>query len=214
MPALPWRLKKWNGSAWVDADQKRWDGASWALGNTYFWDGGAWVLCTDRTPPTSTYNEQYDRVPGGAGTYDQSGNATGLGNNYQGYYDGVYGIHRSMWLWDYSVIAAALAPRVATYGVQLYMENIHTYFGSGGYAIVGTHNNVAIPSTFVNLTRYNFQAIFFAKGASQWTYVTNDVASWFVDFSATGMVLFADTYDAQYYGYWSTYAALHFSYEK
>ena len=36
-------IKKWNGSAWVDAENKRWDGSNWVDAYTYKWDGSAWI---------------------------------------------------------------------------------------------------------------------------------------------------------------------------
>lgn len=36
-------IKKWNGSAWVDAENKRWDGSNWVDAYTYKWDGSNWI---------------------------------------------------------------------------------------------------------------------------------------------------------------------------
>ena len=36
-------IKKWNGSAWVDAENKRWDGSAWVDAYTYKWDGSNWI---------------------------------------------------------------------------------------------------------------------------------------------------------------------------
>lgn len=45
-------IKKWNGSAWVDAENKRWDGSNWVDAYTYKWDGSNWIQIY---PATFTY---------------------------------------------------------------------------------------------------------------------------------------------------------------
>lgn len=208
---LPWRLKYYNGAGFVDAELRRWNGSSWVTCNMYYWDGASWVLCTDRTPPTETHNDQFNNT--GSNTYKDNNTASGLPNRYQGYYDGVWGIQKCMYTFNYAAIDTALSGRVATYSCQIYLDNEHWWYGSGGTAVYGTSTATSPPATF-NYNRYDFYNSHYDRDEASWRTVTNDLATWFAAQTARAITLYAASYDAIYYGYFTTFASLFFSYEK
>jgi hypothetical protein len=213
---LPWKVKYYDGAAWQNADLRRWNGSSWVTDDMYYYNGSSWVLMTDRTPPTSTYTEQFNSVDGQS--YHLSGSNSGLsaslGRCYQGYFDSVHGIQRSMFFYDWSTISSHLTGRVATYGCQVYLNNQHTYYGSGGTAVIGTHANGSAPANFAYNRYDNPGSFHYANVDAHWVYVTNDFAQWFAEQSALGITLYANSTDATYYGYYANSNSIWFSYEK
>jgi hypothetical protein len=203
---------KWDGAAWSDADLRKWNGTSWVTTDMYYWSGTAWVLMTDRTPPTTTHNDTYNST--WWDTYQDNNTRSGNGHNYQGYYDGVWGIQKSNYGFDYATISGNVHGRVGVYAAQVYLSSLHFYYSTGGYAVIGTHTNTSDPSTF-SYNRYNNPGTFaWGRTEAKWVSVTTDIIQWFDEQSARGITLYANTTDSTYYGYFNTSASLYMSYEK
>lgn len=59
-------FRKWNGSAWVDAENKRWNGSSWVDAYTYKWNGSSWIQIypSGIITPTLTLDKNIDENTG------------------------------------------------------------------------------------------------------------------------------------------------------
>lgn len=147
---LPWRLKLWNGSTWGDAELRKWNGTSWVTIDAYYWDGADWVLITDRTPPTQTYIKQYANswrrsfADNGASV---RGDSNGNNRNYQGSAGDGWGIQCSLWGFP-TTIHTEISGAVAYYYAQIFMDNTHTWYSTGGDFSMALSNAQAAPSSF------------------------------------------------------------------
>lgn len=206
---LPWRVKTWNGSAWIDAEVRTWNGSSWVAVDGYFWDGSSWVLLTDRTPPIQFYTTQWATHYGASytGSGSRRTDSNGLANNYQGYNTSTWGTQRSMWGYDVNM-QASLAGIVAVDSCFIFLDNTFTYYNAGGTAVFGGHefhsgSNNGIPPTTFTSNRNFIHFIHFDKGEAKWTQVSNDWTLWAADGSLQGLTLWANSTDSEYYGYYT-----------
>lgn len=213
---LPWRLKSWNGSSWVNDELRSWDGSNWQLRNGYYWTGSAWELITDRTPPYSNFTTDFLTHSGGS--YRESNarrtDTDGLANNYQGYNTSTWGNQRSMWMVDNNM-QSLMSGYVNRYWCQMLIDNQHTYWNDGGTMGLGTHavRQTTPPGTF-SINRYRVHTFHFAKGEIKWVDVASDFIQWAADGSFCGVVAnFADN-ASEYYGYYSKALTVRMNYDK
>jgi|SRR6185369_568553 len=214
---LAWRVKHWDGSAWVNSDVRRWDGAEWAAANSYYWDGSQWALQTDRTPPTSTHTTDYAQV--WRGTYGSDNNrrtdSNGASHNYQGDSgSSSYGNQRSMWslgLGPFSDLQGA----VAFYDSLVYVTNQWTYYNSGGTAVFGTNpiNSGGAPSTFSERDS-NVIQVHFERYQAKWIGLGTSLMGLFQAGLIFGFTLHASSNDVTFYGYYATTITYRQVYEK
>ena len=216
MAALPWRLKHWTGSAWANAELRRFNGTSEVTVNQYFWDGASWVLCTDRTPPTSTHTVQYSAIWSksyqGNNTGRTDSNATT--NRYQGNSgQDSWGIQKSAWGLA-SAVQSDIAGAVAYYSARVFMTNLHTWYASGGTCRLGTHaQQSSAPANFPH-NRDALVDVHFNKAQAQWVNLNTNWCAWAAEGSFYGHTIYANTSDVTYYGYYSTSITHEQSYEK
>lgn len=212
---LPWRLKRWDGAQWVDAECRRWNGSSWVVTNMYFWDGANWVLCTDRTPPTQTYTRTYNNV--WAQTYRENNSkrtdSDGETKNYQGRYDSLWGNQRSMWGFS-STIRTNIQGAVAFYSNTCTFKNLHTYYNAGMTVVIGTH---AVPNSEAGSyseNRYGIYSSSWSRGEQRTISFGPGLGQWTADGTFYGFTLRTTNNSVQYYGYFTNSITLVQSYEK
>lgn len=213
--ALPWRLKYWNGSSWVNAELRRWNGSSWVTANMYFYNGSAWELCTDRTPPTQTYTRTYNAA--WTGTYRENGtlrtDSKADTYNFQGDSGAsTWGNQRCMWGLPTTVRTDA-AGAVARYSARVWFDNEWTWYNAGGTAVVGTHNRTSQPSTFT-ANRNDQVRIKFSRGQAKWTAISTNFILWAGQGSMYGFTMYINSRDVEYYGYYTKAITYEQSYEK
>lgn len=215
---LPWRLKAWDGGAFVNCELRRWNGSDWVTADMYFWDGGAWVLCTDRTPPTSTQTIDYGSI--WHMSYYSNGNLQrndGQQNtkNFQGdsNADG-WDIQSSSWGFA-STIHTDIDGAVAYYYAQAFLDNDHTWFGSGMTAVIGTHavNSGSPPST-LSANRIDWLQVHFGSNEAKWVNLGTQFDAYADDGSFYGLVLAINSSNQTYYGYFNVSATVELSFEK
>lgn len=211
----------WNGSAWTNAELRKWNGSSWVTADAYFWDGSQWVLCTDRTPPTSTYVKQYTNVwrrsfadNGASVRNDTNGN----NRNYQGSAGDGWGIQCSLWGFA-STIHTEISGAVAYYYAQIFMDNNHAWYNPAGMtASMAISNAQSAPSTFQAFA-YGL-SVGFSYGEAKWVNLGTTYCRFADDgFGDVNQIMYAlgiyrFSTDPTYYGYFSTSATYEHSYEK
>lgn len=218
---LPWRVKKWDGTTWQNLDPKKWNASSWVAMNYYFWNGTSWVLMTDRTPPTTdyflTYFPTWTDSYQGNNTKRTDSNVTSLGRRYQGWANSTWGIQKSMYAFDYASIFAAVDGYVTAYGSDVFYDNLHWYYTTaGGTVFIGTHNynSGSSPTTF-QYNRYAIASGFIGYQQGTSISLPADVIQWFAEGSMAGTVLYIDSTDTHYYGYFQgSNTALHLYFAK
>lgn len=217
---LPWRLMTWDGGAWVNAELKRWDGSSFVAANMYFWDGGAWILCTDRTPPTTTHNDTFNSTASQnyEHCFDTNVKRTDQPQRlYQGYFSADRGMQSSLVLFDDAAIRAAVTGYVAVYDAQMYMDNTHCWNGSFTDVGLAPHAANTIPNNInfvygaADIVRFNIDEFKFFSVTQNWIW-------YFRDSVARSVQVWRSEFDAYLYAYhrWvsGTDFRIFFSYEK
>lgn len=200
---LPWKVMRYDGATWQNCDLKRWNGSSWVNADAYYWDGADWVLMTDRTPPTSTHTTTYG-LSSFMNYRNNNSERTGSSDAYQGYYDSLYGLQKSMLFYAYATIDAALSGYTAIYYNKLQMNNAHWYYGAGGTAVICTHNVASNTGTF-SYSTYNFASqAFTSRGQNILKTLPTSLAVGFVAGTIKGLGLYSTSTSETYYGYFET----------
>jgi hypothetical protein len=213
---LPWRVKTFDGATWDDAEVRKWTGGEWLAINGYYWDGDSWEILTDRTPPTQYFETTFGTHYGAS--YESSGarrtDSSGLANAYQGYNTSTWGIQKAMWGGDVNM-QSVVAGSVETHAAFLWFNNQHTYWNAGGTAGFGTHAyHSASPSGGYQANRHNVHNVHFNKGEEKWTQVSTDFVAWAMDGSFRGPVMFVNSTNSEYYGYYANNALIQLRYTK
>ncbi|AYD86773.1 minor tail protein [Streptomyces phage Microdon] len=105
----------------------------------------------DPVPGSKTFNATDGRAFGGNGTSVHSETQM-----YQGYYSSTWGNNKSIIMFDYTAIAAALAGKTIT-GCSVKFKTQFSYYNAGLTAIVGTHNTASttVPGAWPSGTKSN-----------------------------------------------------------
>lgn len=213
---LPWRLKHWNGSAWVNSELRSWDGANWQLRNGYYWTGSAWSVITDRTPPYQNYITAFGTHDAGSykGDNGRRTDSSGLAQCYQGYNTSTWGVQRSMFQTDVSM-QGTVSGLVQSNSARIFFDNQHTYWNAGGTMGLGTHavRSGAVQGTF-SQSRYLVHALHFNKGEAKWVGVSADFAWWAADGSFCGPTIYWNSTDSEFYGYYAKFPTVELNYVK
>lgn len=111
-------VKKWNGSAWVDAAVKKWNGSAWVTGLVKKWNGSAWVQIypdTDVTVSGRTITATASGMTNYRTTWSNWGNTAearqGNGSSYSGSaaYYGFLNMNRTSWVGSGSITSVSSA---------------------------------------------------------------------------------------------------------
>jgi len=99
--------------------------------------------------------------------------------------------------------------------VSMAFQNLHTYYNAGGTMGLGTHqlNSSSPPGTF-QYNRYRVHDIHFDKGQTKSFSVSNDFGWWAVDGTFRGPVIFFNSSDPEYYGYYAKFPQVAIAYTK
>lgn len=160
------------------------------------------------SPPTQ-YTKTYS-ANGSASYQGDDDERTGIAECYQGQYSSTNGNQYSVILFPYSTIASDLSGATIN-KVEVYLNNNHWYYNSGGTAIIGYHNSATTPSSFTypsstdNITRSSF-----TYGQAKWVTVDNSIGTAFKNGTAKGILLGKGqtaggtlSTDKLYYGYFA-----------
>lgn len=211
---LPWRLMRWTGSAWANAELRKWNGTAWATVNMYRWDGSAWALLTDRTPPTQTYTEQYGTLWSRTFEGDDSQRDDGTANRYQGQSAAdSWGIQKCMWGLS-STVHSDIDGAVDYYSSRVFLRNSHWWYNAGGTASLGTHTRqTSAPSTFSS-NRNGQSNPHFDYGENRWVTLNTNWCSWADAGTFYGHTLYKNSTSLDYYGYFEQSITHEQSFEK
>ncbi len=142
----------------------------------------------------------------GTGSYRSDGSRRFLNDlMYQGYYSSNHGNQRSLVLFDYAQIQADLSGATIL-KTEVTLQNYHWYHDYGGTALIGTHNNGNIPSTWPSsgLDTSISTITNWAYGATRTVQVSNDIATAIASGTAKGITLGpAPNTNSIYYGYFN-----------
>lgn len=160
------------------------------------------------SPPTQ-YVKTYS-ANGSASYQGDDDERSGIAECYQGQYSSTNGNQYSVILFPYSTIATDLSGATIN-KVEVYLNNNHWYYNSGGTAIIGYHNSATTPSSFTypsstdNITRSSF-----TYGQAKWVTVDNSIGTAFKNGTAKGILLGKGqtaggtlSTDKLYYGYFA-----------
>ncbi len=160
------------------------------------------------SPPTQ-YTKTYS-ANGSASYQGDDDERAGIAECYQGQYSSTNGNQYSVILFPYSTIASDLSGATIN-KVEVYLNNNHWYYNSGGTAIIGYHNSATTPSSFTypsstdNITRSSF-----TYGQAKWVTVDNSIGTAFKNGTAKGILLGKGqtaggtlSTDKLYYGYFA-----------
>lgn len=160
------------------------------------------------SPPTQ-YTKTYS-ANGSASYQGDDDERVGIAECYQGQYSSTNGNQYSVILFPYSTIASDLSGATIN-KVEVYLNNNHWYYNSGGTAIIGYHNSATTPSSFTypsstdNITRSSF-----TYGQAKWVTVDNSIGTAFKNGTAKGILLGKGqtsggtlSTDKLYYGYFA-----------
>lgn len=160
------------------------------------------------SPPTQ-YTKTYS-ANGSASYQGDDDIRSGIGEVYQGQYSSTNGNQYGVILFPYSTIASDLTGATIN-KVEVYLNNNHWYYNSGGTAIIGYHNSATTPSSFTypsstdNITRSSF-----TYGQAKWVTVDNSIGTAFKNGTAKGILMGKGqtaggtlSTDKLYYGYFA-----------
>ena len=128
---------------------------------------------------------------------------------YQGYYSGVpgNGNQKSMLGFPYATIASDLSGASIS-KVEFYLYFSHWYYGSGGTAVIGTHNvaGASAPATWSGSSN-RVQSASWPKPGGRWVTLPTAVGSELAAGTTKGIVIGpGPSTDALYYGYCNGYS--------
>lgn len=195
------RIKRWNGTAWVDHyDVRVYNGSAWVDTNGNRWDGDSWVPLLDRTPGTAPYKGSWSS--NWVGGYNESGSRIRTDVGFQGRFSGTNGRQKAMFGLPYAAIRTALAGSTIN-AVVISMVVTHTYWNSGSIFQIGTHDHEAgtSPTTYTNImSRYLATTDVLAPGNHKEIPVANTFGNQLRDGTAAGLILETTSNDWLYYG--------------
>lgn len=166
-----------------------------------------WIQCeitNDTGPdvPSATTVKTY--LCNGSASYQSDGDNRGVGECYQGFFDGTNGNQYSMIAFPYATIQADLADSTIDL-VELWLDNQHTFSFSGGTAVIGTHNQTSVsgnhPSSQIDddLKREHFD-----KGEAKWVTLPVSIGNAFRDNTTKGIGLGpGPNTSTTYYGFYA-----------
>lgn len=212
---LPWKVKHWDGGSWANGEYRKWTGSVFNTANAYYWNGSSWVLMTDRTPPTSTFTKQYTtafHMSYAYGGTSQRNDGSEASSNYQGNYGGYWGIQCSVFGYN-TAIHNDIDGAVGYYYAQVFLSNQHWWYNDYGIAVIGTTASTGVTGT-LNANRVGLVSASFSYGQAKWVNLGTQFCSYADDGSFYGLVLYINSNDVRYYGYFSISSTYEHSYEK
>lgn len=199
------RIKRWNGSSFVDVNPKKWNGTSWVKANVRRWNGSTWELISEQQY-TSTYSATWTRSYYGNDTLNPSFRGVKLCQGRYGNpdirWEGDMGIQKSSAGFDSSKIRSDLNG-ASIEKVEVYLHNEHWWYNAGGGRLnIGVHNTNSPTSTWGGETRHGVASeIWTNEGTGKWITLPNYVGTDLRDNKAKGITLYKPTTDLRYYGY-------------
>ena len=109
-------------------------------------------------------------------------------NIYQGRVGSSTGNEHSYVGFNYSSITSTLSGATIE-RVEVYLNNSHWYYGSGGTARIGTHNLTSEPSGSPSGHKYHRSSVNFNVGQAKWVTVPNSIGNDFRSGAARGITL-------------------------
>lgn len=158
------------------------------------------------TPPAQPTTHQTTWGATWAQAYRSSGGKTGgddrylyYGNSGESSYNGK---QNSLVNFDYAAIQTALSGATID-GVEIFLQNIHTWAYSGATCYVGTHVHASgsAPSTYGGSTHDFISSFHTDRNKGAWHTVSTEFGQRLRDGTATGIILQAPNNSTSFYGY-------------
>lgn len=188
-------IKKYNGSAFVDAPVKKWSGSTWVEPEVKKWDGSKWVVLNQQSY-TRTWDCSWTQ------TYRDDGRKR---TDYRGekLVQGTYGstepwgIMRS--LAGFPDMNEELSGSKIT-DVKIYLRNEHWWYNDGGKVTIGYHDHSSKPDRFSHSKASVKTESYSARGQEKWIDMPNAFGEGLRDGHYEGFSIFNNTASKTYYG--------------
>lgn len=201
------KIKMLKNGVWKDIQPKAIKNNSWNKVPGYMLINGKWEKITEER------HEEYFPCTWSA-SYNESGSMrTDNKHIYQGDYHGVNpystrGNLCGLMGFDYNDIRERLkGATIEAIGIEL--DNKHWYYGSGGTLNIGTHNKASKPSTYKPANdkekKVGIKQQAFARYETRLVDLPLSVAEDFINGKAKGFILWINSSNMLYYGYFAGY---------
>ncbi|KEK23931.1 hypothetical protein [Bacillus gaemokensis] len=194
------KVKKWNGSNWIDASVKKYNGSSWINADVKTSNGQGWNNISNQQQ-SKTWDCSFTQTYREAGTRRTDYRADKI---CQGRY--VYepwGIMRSLIGFDNGSRIKDELQGARIDRVELFLHNEHWYYYAGGTLYVGYHNHANEPDLFSHSEYGAKTQKFTSRGQSQWITLPNSLGAGIRDGYYKGVSVFANSGAGEYYGIFS-----------
>ena len=201
------KVKVLSGGVWKDIQPKVYKNNTWSKAPGYMMIKGKWVKITEERYETyfpCTWSS----------SYNESGNMrTDNKHVYQGDYHGVNprstrGNLCGLIGFNYNDIKSKLEGATIE-SISIELNNKHWYYGSGGTLNIGTHNKASKPSTYKpssdSSKKVGLKQLAFSRYQKKWVDLPKSVATDFINGKAKGFILWINSSNMLYYGYFAGY---------
>lgn len=190
------RLKRWNGSEYVNADIRSSDGSAYEKKPLMYWDGTKHVNILEQEyniDYTPTNHQNYWTLSGSK----ENNYPT---RHYHGSHNGTSSAKRgSMIFFNIEAIQADLAGAEID-DVRLYLDNLHSYYSTGMTVVICSHDKTTEPTSW-SYKDYNIDSLTINKGQNLWYDLPNSFAEGLRDGTLKGIALYPSSNSTIYYGY-------------
>lgn len=208
------QVRLWDGHNWQRANSNHvrvWDGHNWSRPHVRLWDGQRWVegleerrVTTWEATWTNGYwsGEMHGNIAKTGGGYAWGSNTLAQGS-YSPYHDhwdwgnegGMAGFDDGNMRWE---LAGARIEKV-----ELYLHSKWWGYGSGGEAVIGTHNARGWQKYFQERDHGVVRQRFYWRGQDMWMQMPNWVGEGLRDNWLAGITTKADNPNLWQYGIFS-----------
>lgn len=201
------KIKVLKSGVWRDIQPKVFKNNSWNKCSGYMLKNGKWIKITE---------ERYEALfrCTWSSSYNESGNMrTDNKHIYQGDYHGINpystrGNLCGLMGFNYNDIKSKLqGATIESVSIELY--NKHWYWSAGGTVNIGTHNKASKPKTYKpssdSSKKIGVKQQAFSRYERKWVSLPKSVIQDFLDDKAKGIILWINSSNMLYYGYFAGY---------
>lgn len=202
------RIKRWSGGKWNDYNNmKRWDGKKWVKANVKRYNASSkkWEVISEQKKTktwTATWSQSYGSNNKKKPAYADKGRLYQgrYGNPDSIWYGNPWYIQRSLTGFPGGMFTELKGARIQKIEVYLHIE--WAWYWAGAIANVGVHNYKSIPKKF-GYERYGVSSVrYTSRSQGKWINLTS-VKGLFEQGKAKGIVLYKNSTNVLYYGYWN-----------
>lgn len=154
--------------------------------------------------PGTQFVKTYSSLDSNSYTSSGSVNTVANGHMFQGQYSSTNGNQFSLFTLPYTTIQSDLSGSTIN-KVEVYLNNLHWYYNSGGTAVIGTHTygTVTGAADYANVNP-NISQAGYSVGQAKWVTVANSIGNALRDNTAKGIALGKGPSTSKtYYGYFA-----------